>query len=205
MSTRGGASLQSSTSTSTSTSRPSSSATALNSAVAETTEKSAPTEVFRSDYRPLTNIVSNLTMDFDIRDNLTLVTTEMTVVPNPNLKDGSGAVGDLELDGDETSVKLMSIRVDGRDLVDGVDYDLTPGKLLVRACALKEGKGLLRTVVEIVPEENTQLSGKIQCSGFILLLFCVVVVVVRSFVLSCFVLFHSLYWILSVGRGIYSL
>jgi len=159
MSTRGGASLQSSTSTSTSTSRPSSSATALNSAVAETTEKSAPTEVFRSDYRPLTNIVSNLTMDFDIRDNLTLVTTEMTVVPNPNLKDGSGAVGDLELDGDETSVKLMSIRVDGRDLVDGVDYDLTPGKLLVRACALKEGKGLLRTVVEIVPEENTQLSG----------------------------------------------
>ena len=50
--------------------------------------------------------------------------------------------------------------MDGRDLVENVDYELKPGKLIIKPTALTNGSGLLKTVVETVPEENTQLSGK---------------------------------------------
>jgi len=142
LSTRGGTSIASQSSV------------ALNSAVTAEAE-TAPVENFRADYEPLTNIVSKISMDFDIRDGKTVVTSEMTIEPNPN---GKGP-GDLVLDGDETAVKLMTLQVDGRDLIENEDYELSPGKLVVKGVALKDGKGLLRTVVETVPEENTQLSG----------------------------------------------
>ena len=135
------------------------SSTALNSAVAEisATSKIPPVEVFRASYKPLTNIVSKISMNFDIHDGKTTVTSEMAIEPNPKSEDPSG---DLVLDGDETAVKLMILQVDGKDLVANVDYELSPGKLVVKGSALnEEGKGLLKTVVEIVPEENTQLSG----------------------------------------------
>jgi hypothetical protein len=131
--------------------------TALNSAVSAP-EEAAPVEYFRSDYQPLTNIVSKINMDFDITDGKTTVTSEMSVEANPN---GPGA-GDLVLDGDETCVKLMSVQMDGRDLAEGVDYELSPGKLVIKKNAFKNdsGSGLLKTVVDIIPEENTQLSGE---------------------------------------------
>jgi len=97
-------------------------------------------------------------MSFDIRDGKTTVTTEMNVIPNPSLSEADPN-GVLELDGDESSVKLLSISVDGRDMVEGEDYMIAPGRLVVKSCALKEGKGVVKTVVEICPEENTQLSG----------------------------------------------
>lgn len=133
----------------------STSATALNSAVATENDKAAPVENFRTDYEPLTNIVSKINMDFNISDGKTVVVSEMTVQPNPV----AGKSGDLVLDGDETCVKLMSLSVDGKDLVEGDDYELSPGKLVIKANALNDGSGLLKTVVELVPEENTQLSG----------------------------------------------
>ena len=44
-------------------------------------------------------------MNFDIRDGKTVVTSEMTVEPNAkNYVEN----GNLELDGDETSVKIVS-------------------------------------------------------------------------------------------------
>lgn len=143
---RGGASSASSTCT-----------VALNSAVAaeSETDKSAPVEVFRTEYHPLTNIVSKINMDFDIRDGKTTVTSELCVVPNPK---GLGS-GDLVLDGDETEVKLMKLELDGRELVEGNDYLLSPGKLIVKGSAFKDGTGVLKTVVDLVPEKNTQLSG----------------------------------------------
>jgi len=132
---------------------------ALNSAIAEASNstKAAPIEVFRADYQPLTNIVSKINMNFDIYNGKTIVTSEMTIVPNPKSTTGSG---DLVLDGDETCVKLLVLQMDGRDLVSDVDYELSAGKLVVKGSALdREGKGMLKTVVQIVPEENTQLSG----------------------------------------------
>ncbi len=134
--------------------------TALNSAVSQetTTEPPAPVENFRLDYRPLPHIVSKINMDFNIQDGLTVVTSEMTVEPNPSSTEGD----DLILDGDETSVKLMQLQINGRDLVEGIDYELKPGKLIVKGSSLYDNgsdKSSLKTVVEIVPEDNTQLSG----------------------------------------------
>ncbi len=133
------------------------SSTALNSAVAADEATAAPVEYFRKDYTPLTNIVTKIRMNFDIRDGKTTVTSKMNVEANPN---GPGA-GDLVLDGDETCVDLMKLSVDGKDLEEGKDYELSPGKLVIKKSAFGEdGSGLLETTVEIVPEENTQLSGK---------------------------------------------
>ena len=144
-----------------SSSSSSSAAAALNSAIAaeSSTTKKDPIEVFRADYEPLPHIVTKLQMDFDIHDNKTTVTSELTIEPNPKSK---SAGGDLVLDGDESCVKLFVLQLDGRDLVEGEDYVLETGKLILKQSALErdEGKGgLLKTVVEIVPEENTQLSG----------------------------------------------
>ena len=135
------------------------SSTALNSAVAtEAAAAAAPVEYFRNDYEPLTNIVTKISMNFDIHDGKTTVTSKMNIEANPN---GLGA-GDLVLDGDETSVALMKLTLDGRELEEGKDYELVPGKLIVKKEAFQgnDGSGLLETVVEIVPEDNTKLSGK---------------------------------------------
>ena len=144
----------------------SSSSVALNSAVASETEEStesAPTEYFRSDYTSLPNIVSKISMNFDIRDGKTTVTSEMTVELNSNTgKAAGGEIEDLVLDGDETAVKLMSLQIDGKNLVEGDDYEIKPGQLIIKGSSLYGGKGessSLKTIVEIVPEENTQLSG----------------------------------------------
>ena len=45
-------------------------------------ETEAPTEIFRTDYKPLPYKVSNVLMNFDIRDGKTVVESELTVVPN---------------------------------------------------------------------------------------------------------------------------
>ena len=76
-----------------------SSSSALHSTVAEETEEattaSSPKEIFRSDYKPLPYKVSNVSMNFNIRDGNTIVETELTVVPN-------------SLDGGKCVVRLVS-------------------------------------------------------------------------------------------------
>ena len=51
-------------------------------ATAEVEKTEAPTEIFRTDYKPLPYKVSNVSMNFDIRDGKTVVESELTVVPN---------------------------------------------------------------------------------------------------------------------------
>jgi len=132
-----------------------SSATALNSAVASEGVDTKPVEIYRSDYKPLPFTVSTVSMDFSIRDGTTTVTTELALAANPNYSDGDGS-RELVLDGDETCVKLLSLAMNGRELTEGIDHKLSPGKLTL----LKPEDGaVIKTVVEIVPEDNTQLSG----------------------------------------------
>jgi aminopeptidase N len=115
--------------------------------------KKAPAEIFRKDYEPLPYTVSTVRMDIDVRERKTTVAAELTLRSNPNY---GGSARELVLDGDETSVKLLELRMDGRDLVEGEDYALEPGKLILKSP--RDG-AVLRTVSEIVPEDNTQLSG----------------------------------------------
>jgi aminopeptidase N len=125
--------------------------------VASTSEetKPAPVEIFRKDYVPLPFTVSTVRLDLDVRDGKTTVTAELTLRSNPDYSVSSSS-SELVLDGDETCVKLLELQVDGRDLVEGEDYTLEPGKLILKSP--RDG-AVLRTVSEIVPETNTQLSG----------------------------------------------
>jgi aminopeptidase N len=83
-----------------------------------------------------------------------VVTSELSLIANP--ASAAGDSKELVLDGDETCVKLLSLAVDGKELTEGIDYTLAPGKLTLLSPA---AGSVIKTVVEIVPEENTQLSG----------------------------------------------
>ena len=134
------------------------STSALNSAVAAQAETMAPVEYFRKDYAPLPHKVSKMNMLFHIENGKTVVTSEMEIVPNTDVSDYEAQ--DMVLDGDESSVKLKSLSINGRDLKEGKDYTLEPGKLILKASTLAGAPtSTLTTVVEVVPEENTQLSG----------------------------------------------
>lgn len=125
-------------------------------AVAEDT-KAAPLESFRTDYRELANIVTHVEMDFNIHDGKTTVTSFLTISPNPNAHHQQEQ--DLILDGDETSVTLLHLSMGGKELVEEKDYQVLPGKLVIKASSLTRPSCVLKSVVEIIPETNTQLSG----------------------------------------------
>jgi aminopeptidase N len=132
--------------------------TALNSAVAAEAETTAPVEYFRKDYAPLPHKVSKINMVFNIENGKTIVTSEIEIVPNKDVPDYQAQ--DMVLDGDESSVKLMSLSLNDRYLEEGKDYTLAPGKLILKASTLAGAPtSALKTIVEVVPEDNTQLSG----------------------------------------------
>jgi Peptidase M1 N-terminal domain len=157
---RGGASAT----LSTKSGRTKTTTTALNSAVAEQaldTEapKKEPTEIFRKDYQPLPYTVSNVRMDIHVREGRTTVAAELVLVKNPaygSSNDRAPASEELVLDGDESAVKLLELQMNGRHLVENEDYVLEPGRLILKR---PTDGAVLKTVVEIVPETNTQLSG----------------------------------------------
>jgi len=138
-------------------------------ATAEDTEMTEPQEVFRTDYAPLPYIVKETKLTFNIHEGATRVTAEMEIVSNPKLveeeeKEVECVTGkELVLDGEEEAVKLLSIQMNGVELVPEEDYVLSPGKLTLKTHVfdgLAKGENVtLQTEVEIVPEENTQLSG----------------------------------------------
>ena len=127
--------------------------TRLQSTATVTEEATKPVEIFRTDYKPLPFTVDQVEMDFDIRDGKTLVKTALVWKKNP----APDADDKIILDGDETSVTLKSVLLNGKELTDGVDYVLRPGQMELFVDLKDRDK--LETVVEIVPEDNTQLSG----------------------------------------------
>lgn len=122
----------------------------------ETKQESKPVEIFRSDYKPLDLVVNKINMDFDIRDGKTIVTSELFLEKNPSLDWDPEAEHDLVLDGDETSITLLGIEINGKALEEGTDYILEPGKMVLKN---PPPGSVLKTTVSIVPEDNTQLSG----------------------------------------------
>jgi hypothetical protein len=141
----------------------------LNSAVqteAEAGVDKKPVEIFRKDYQAPANWVTDIDMEFDLRDKKTILTSYLSVSKNTN----SGAPnGDLVLDGDETSVSLLGLSIGDKTLEAGVDYEVFPGKLVIKEAALYDKSGsetpILKTVVELVPEDNTALSGLYKSGG----------------------------------------
>lgn len=122
----------------------------INIAAADST---APVEIFRKDYEPLPHVVTKINMDFNINDGKTIVTSELTIQPNKLYK---GDSKDLTLDGEEAMVKLLSLSSNGTDLKEGDDFALAPGKLVIKN---PPAGSVLKTVVEVVPEDNFKLAG----------------------------------------------
>lgn len=141
----------------------------LNSEIAKA-DRPSPKEVHRKDYAPLAYKVTKVSLDFNLFDRRTVVESVLTVEKNSETdaatKTNDNVVDGLDLDGDETVVSLLKLSVDGcNDLVPDVDYILQPGKLCIRSHALQRGASanngtiVVRSTVEIIPEDNTQLSG----------------------------------------------
>mmetsp|Transcript_29054 Transcript_29054/g.60849 ORF Transcript_29054/g.60849 Transcript_29054/m.60849 type:complete len:1025 (+) Transcript_29054:30-3104(+) len=138
-------------------------------------ENEEPKEIFRSTYRPLPYVVSHVNMNFDIRDGETVVTTDLTVRPNAKATSFHGEAGDdgnsndLILDGEAEALELLSIALNGKELIKDKDFRIEGDALIVPSALLPplaEGvesgdqqSVLITTKVKIVPETNTQLSG----------------------------------------------
>lgn len=145
----------------------------LNAALAAATKANPPPpkEVRRVDYTPLPYKVTKVSLDFNIFERRTVVSSVLTVEKSDVTANDSKITSDdeedgLVLNGEEGCVALLAVSVDGCDtLTQDVDYILKPGKLIIKAETLHrgasnlDGRIIVRTTVEIVPEDNTQLSG----------------------------------------------
>ena len=151
----------------------------LNAALAASTQSNPPVpkEIHRLDYTPWRYKVTKVSLDFNLLERRTVVESVLTVekfdaadaeTAGTDAKDaGNDAEDGLDLDGDEGVVALYNLSVDGCDaLVADVDYILKPGKLIIKAETLRRGASnnsngemIVRSTVEIIPEDNTQLSG----------------------------------------------
>lgn len=118
----------------------------------EAAPSASPVENFRKDYHPLPFHVSTVEMNLDLHPNRTTVTT-LTLQSNPGVE-----ASPLILNGQEETITLKSIRMDGRqeEAVLGKDYAL--GRDQLTLLTPKDGT-TVTTVVEICPETNTALQG----------------------------------------------
>jgi len=152
---------------------------ALNGGLAASTKANppGPKEIHRLDYAPLRYKVTKVSLNFNLVERRTVVESVLTVekfdaadaetTATDKKVAANDAVDGLDLDGDEGVVALYKLSVDGCDtLVPDVDYILKPGKLIITAETLRRGASnnlngemIVRSTVEIVPEDNTQLSG----------------------------------------------
>ena len=91
-----------------------------------------------------------------------MVESTLLIGKNPNCTEENNEEEGLILNGDETNVKLLTLSKDGDELTSDNGYDLSPGKLII--FNVQEGS-VVKMTVEIVPEENTQLSGLYKSGG----------------------------------------
>lgn len=132
---------------------------AMSTATATAPVAAEPKEKFRKDYTPPPYRIDALQLDFDIHDEETLVTSRLTVVPSA----GSEAQPPFELDGED--LVLRSIELDGSPLSEGADYTLSADGLSLHKPPNGNVPFVLKTVVSIAPQKNTQLSGLYKSSG----------------------------------------
>jgi hypothetical protein len=126
-------------STTTSSSSSSSSTTTENNHIL--TSSSTPPVVYRTDYKALDYVVTDVRLSLDIHNGRTTVKSELTILPNPQRVVSPEALLTTEqppviLDGDETSISLQSISMNGRELIQGT----------VRKCTAKEIVCLTTTI-----------------------------------------------------------
>ena len=117
-------------------------------------------EKFRKDYAPPPYRIDSLSLNFDIYEEETLVTSTLSILPHT---EAAAASPPMELDGEE--LELKSIEINGAALSEGTDYLLTSDGLSLLSPPASADGFELKTVVSIAPHKNTQLSGLYKSSG----------------------------------------
>jgi hypothetical protein len=146
-----------------------STSTALNSVVVGGTDEgvlteskpSPPVALLRKDYQPLPFTVQTIQMNIHLAEGKTTVTTDLTVQRNPKFVETStSSSSTLVLDGDQ-DVKLVRLQrngvVDPTTRADACGSSSSQQHQLILQ-DVHDGD-VIQIVTEIVPEDNTQLSG----------------------------------------------
>jgi len=103
--------------------------------------------IYRKDYQPPVFTITETNLAFDIRDNLTTVTSSLSVQRNTK------GEATMRLHGED--LNLTRIAIDGRELKNN-EYTLDEQSLGLRELP---DKFVLEITTEICPEENTALEG----------------------------------------------
>ncbi|KAJ1694393.1 hypothetical protein LUZ63_011091 [Rhynchospora breviuscula] len=125
-------------------------------AQAEEPEMDAPKEVFLKDYKKPDYLFESVDLKFQLGEDKTIVSSNIAVYPREE-----GASSPLVLNGSD--LKLLSIKVDGKDLKMSEDYKLDLRRLTL--LSPPNGAFKLEIVTEIDPIHNTSLEGLYKSSG----------------------------------------
>lgn len=119
-------------------------------------------EKFRKDYELSPYRINRLSLNFNLNEDETLVSSTMNVTPQSKAAALGGVA--FELDGDD--IKLQSIELNGQALKEHDDYVLTKDGLSILDPPNEAGVSFtLKTIVSIEPQKNTQLSGLYKSNG----------------------------------------
>ncbi|KAE8677976.1 Puromycin-sensitive aminopeptidase [Hibiscus syriacus] len=118
-------------------------------------EMDAPKEIFLKDYKSPAYYFDTVDLKFSLGEEKTIVASKITVFPSVE-----GSSSPLVLDGED--LKLISIKVDGKELKEG-DYHLDSRHLTLPSPP--QGKFTLQIDTEIQPQKNTSLEGLYKSSG----------------------------------------
>ncbi|XP_017641854.1 puromycin-sensitive aminopeptidase [Gossypium arboreum] len=121
----------------------------------EESEMDAPKEIFLKDYKSPDYYFDTVDLRFSLGEEKTIVASKITVFPRVE-----GSSAPLVLDG--VDLKLISIKVDGKELKEG-DYHLDLRHLTLPSPP--QGKFTLEIDTEIQPQNNTSLEGLYKSSG----------------------------------------
>ncbi|XP_040961961.1 puromycin-sensitive aminopeptidase isoform X1 [Gossypium hirsutum] len=121
----------------------------------EESEMDAPKEIFLKDYKSPDYYFDTVDLRFSLGEEKTIVASKITVFPRVE-----GSSAPLVLDG--VDLKLISIKVDGKELKEG-DYHLDLRHLILPSPP--QGKFTLEIDTEIQPQNNTSLEGLYKSSG----------------------------------------
>ncbi|CAM9158816.1 unnamed protein product [Ectocarpus sp. 6 AP-2014] len=140
-------------------------ATSLSASTASMAEApTAPAPKYRKDYKAPGHWTRHVTLDINLGDGATVVTSELDMERNA---DSPGS--DLFLDGEELKLFRVYIRDNNGEvtqLQEEDDYSLNDDGMLIKNSSLPSGnKYTVGTVVQIAPKENTRLSGLYTSGG----------------------------------------
>jgi aminopeptidase N len=118
-----------------------------------------PQPIFLKDYREPDYWITNTGLTFDLAEDTTCVTAELSITRNERAERKGAAKAPLRLHGEQ--LELISVELDGKPLGSD-DFDCDPESLTVHQVPRQF---VLKVVTRIKPQENTSLEGLYKSGG----------------------------------------